>query len=147
MCLRCRRLRQAAVGGRARAEGEGEMRISIAVAIVAASLAGCRSDGRVTSVLDQAPIDSVLLNGDYRRISSCAYERLDKTAGNGIKKVDLDGSTRLALEPGGVRYWELLFRPAGKNETKVDFTVVQTVWGPDTLSSSKVMPQVKACAS
>jgi hypothetical protein len=76
------------------------MRISIAAVIVAASLAGCRSDGQATSVLDQAPIDRVLLNGDYRTISSCAYERLDKAAGNGIKKVDLDGSTRLALESG-----------------------------------------------
>ena len=93
--------------------------------------------------VDQAPIDRVLLNGDYRTISSCAYERLDKAAGNGIKKVDLDGSTRLALESGGVRYWELLFRPAGKNETRVDFTVVQTVWGPDTLGSGKLCRRSK----
>jgi hypothetical protein len=101
--------------------------IAIVAPIVGISLSGCRSDGQATSALDQAPIDSVLLNGDYKRISSCAYERLDKTVGNGIKKVDLEGSTRLALESGGVRYWELLFRPAGKNETKVDFTAVQTM--------------------
>jgi hypothetical protein len=123
------------------------MRIAIAVAVVAASLAGCRSDGQATSVLDQAPADSVLMNGDYKKIASCAYERLDKTAGSGIKKVDLEGSSRLALESGGVRYWELLFRPAGKNETKVDLSVVQTMWGPDTMSTAKIMPEVRACAT
>jgi hypothetical protein len=122
------------------------VRIAIAATLAGLLLSGCRSDGQATSVLEQAPIDSVLLNGDYRKISSCAYERLDRAAGNGIKKVDLDGSTRLALESGGVRYWELLFRPAGKNETRVDFSVVQTMWGADTLSSGKVMPEVKACA-
>jgi len=111
------------------------------------SLLGCRSDGQATSVLDQAPVDKILLTGDYRKIANCAYERLDKSAGNGIKKVDLDGSSRLALESGGVRYWELLFRPAGKNETRVDFTVVRTLWGPDKLSTTKVMPEVRACAA
>jgi hypothetical protein len=75
-------------------------------------------------------VRSVVMNGDYMKIASCAYPRLDKTAGNGIKKVDLDGSSRLALESGGVRHWELLFRPAGKNETKVDLSVVQTRWVP-----------------
>ena len=114
---------------RARAEGEGKMRIAIAAAFVAGSLAGCRSDGEATSVLDQAPIESALLIGDYKKIAGCAYERLEKTAGSGIKKVDLEGSSKLALESGGVRYWELLFRPAGKNETKVDLSVVQTMWG------------------
>ena len=123
------------------------MRIALAAAIVAASLAGCRSDGQATSVLDQAPIDSALLSGDYMKIASCAYERLDKVAGNGIKKIDLDGSSRLALESGGVRYWDLLFRPAGKNETRVDFSVVETMWGPGTAGTAKIMPEVKACAS
>lgn len=123
------------------------MRIAIAAAVVAASLAGCRSDGQATSVLDQAPTDSVLMNGDYKKIASCSYERLDKTAGNGIKKIDLEGSSRLALESGGVRYWELLFRPAGKNETKVDLSVVQTMWGPDTMNTAKIMPEVRACAT
>jgi hypothetical protein len=92
---------------------DSRFRIALAAAVVGITLSGCRSDGQATSVLEQAPIDSVLLNGGYRKIASCAYERLDKAAGNGIKKVDLDGSTRLALESGGVRHWELLFRPAG----------------------------------
>ncbi|SHG77854.1 hypothetical protein SAMN05444169_4084 [Bradyrhizobium erythrophlei] len=123
------------------------MRIAIAAAVVAGSLAGCHSDGEATSVLDQAPIESALLIGDYKKIAGCAYERLEKTAGNGIKKADLEGSSRLALESGGVRYWELLFRPAGKNETKVDLSVVQTMWGPDTMSTAKIMPEVRACAT
>jgi hypothetical protein len=123
------------------------MRIAIAAVIAAGSLAGCRSDGEATSVLDQAPTDSILMNGDYKKIASCAYERLDKAAGNGIKKADLEGSSRLVMESGGVRYWELLFRPAGKNETKVDLSVVQTMWGPDTMSTAKIMPEVRACAT
>ncbi|WP_092517415.1 hypothetical protein [Afipia sp. GAS231] len=126
---------------------DARLRIAIAAAVVGILLSGCRSDGQANSLLEQAPIDSILLNGDYRKISSCSYERLDRAAGSGIKKVDLDGSTRLALESGGVRHWELLFRPAGKNETKVDFTVVQTMWGPDRLSTGKIMPEVRACAS
>ena len=122
------------------------MRIAIAAVIVAGSLAGCRSDGEATSVLDQAPTDSILMNGDYKKIASCAYERLDKAAGNGIKKADLEGSSRLVMS-GGVRYWDLLSRLAGKNETKVDLSVVQTMWGPDTMSTAKIMPEVRACAT
>src|SRR5437879_4529945 len=137
---------QHSVSGRAAAQ-HMNCRLAIAAVSIAVSLMGCRSDGQATSVLDQAPTDSALLSGDYRKIASCAYERLDKAAGNGIKKVDLDGSSRLVLESGGVRYWELLFRPAGKNETKADFSVVQTMWGPDTMNNGGVMPQVRACAS
>jgi len=64
--------------------------------------------------LSQVPVENITLAGQYTAIANCAYQRLDKASGNGIKKIDLANETRLALESGGVRYWELTFTPAGK---------------------------------
>jgi hypothetical protein len=118
-----------------------------AVSVAVCGLAGCTT-GSEPVALEQAPVESQVFEGDYQQLASCSYERLDKSSGTGIKKIDLPtkATSRLALESGGVRYWELVFVGIGRNQTKVDFTVVQTVWGPDRLSTGGIMPEVRRCA-
>lgn len=111
-----------------------------------ALLAGCAGGDR-TPVLSQAPVSSLLIDGDYQAVAACSYERLDKSQGAGIKKVDLPGTSKLALESGGVRYWELTFASQGKGRTAVNFTAVQTVWGTDTTRADQIMSDVRSCHS
>lgn len=93
--------------------------------------------------LDQTPVENATLSGQYAALANCAYPRLDKALGTGIKKIDLQNETRLALESGGVRYWELIFTPAGK-ATSVALTAAQTLWGP--YGTKEIMPIVRSCA-
>jgi len=96
------------------------------------------------TLLAQVPVESVTLVGRYSDLANCAYPRLDKASGTGIKKIDLQNESRLALESGGVRYWELTFAQIDKNKTRVDFTQAKTLWGP--LGAKEVMPIVRGCA-
>jgi hypothetical protein len=110
-------------------------------------LSGCMQTdehGQTVPLLEQVPIESVTLPGNYATLANCAYLRLDKASGSGIKKTDLSGETRLTLEGGGVRYWELTFTPDGR-ATRVSFTQAQTMWGP--LGAKEVMPIVRSCAA
>lgn len=112
------------------------------LALAACSLAGCMQTA--AAPLDQVPAETITLSGNYAALANCAYARLDKSAGTGIKKVDLQNESRLALESGGVRYWELTLTADGPKATKVAFTQVQTLWGP--MKADDVMPTVRACA-
>ena len=93
--------------------------------------------------LNQTPVENATLSGQYAALANCAYPRLDKALGTGIKKIDLQNETRLALENGGVRYWELTFTPAGK-ATSISLTAAQTLWGP--FGTKEIMPIVRSCA-
>jgi hypothetical protein len=101
--------------------------------------------GQTIALLDQVPIANITLAGRYNDLANCSYGRLDKASGTGIKKVDLENETRLAMEGGGTRYWELTFKPAGVGRTEVSFTQAQTMWGP--LGSKEVMPIVRGCSA
>jgi hypothetical protein len=92
-------------------------------------------------------MQSTTLVIDYRRLSTCTYLSLDKTAGAGIKKVDLPEvqTVRLALESGGVRHWELVFKDAGGGRTHVALSRAQTMWGP--IGADDIMPELRACAA
>lgn len=120
------------------------------LAMLCGLLSGCAAahvddTGQPAALLSQVPTESITVAGNYQRIASCSYQRLDKVAGTGIKKIDLpaEQTSRLALESGGVRYWELVFSAIDAGHTRVQFTRVQTIWGP--LGSREVMPEVKAC--
>lgn len=95
--------------------------------------------------LSQAAVTSVTIRGDYRAVASCSYERLDRSMGTGIKKVDLQGSSRVALESGGVRYWELVFTPQEGRQTRVDYSTVNTMWGADTSKAGQILGELRAC--
>jgi hypothetical protein len=94
------------------------------------------------NLLDQVPTDSVLVRGSFTQLANCVYQRIDET---GLKKVDLANESRLALESGGVRYWQLTLTPAQPGFTKADLTRAQTIFGPHP--APKVMPAVQACAA
>lgn len=119
----------------------------LALTILCCGCARPDVSGQPASLLSQVPIESATFAADYQRLASCSYLRLDKASGNGIKKIDLpnESASRLALESGGVRYWELVFTAVAKNKTRVDFSMVQTMWGP--LGSKEVMPEVRACVA
>lgn len=95
-------------------------------------------------MLSQAAVTSVTIRGGYRAVASCSYQRLDASQGTGIKKVDLQGSSRVALESGGIRYWELVFTPQG-TQTRVDYSTVNTMWGADTTRASQILGDIQAC--
>ena len=96
-------------------------------------------------LLDQVPVDSAILRGDYKNLASCAYVALDASQGAGIKKIDLPKESRLALESGGVRHWQLVFSAGAPGTTRVEFSQVQTMWG--TLGGKDIMPVVRQCAA
>jgi hypothetical protein len=134
-------------------EATGELSgMRVPLLVVTVALAGCCSScmqtdehGGTAALLDQVPVERVTLPGRYVDLANCAYPRLDKASGTGLKKVDLQNEARLALESGGVRYWELTFAPAGAERTLVAFTQAQTMWGP--LGAKEVMPIVRSCAA
>lgn len=101
-------------------------------------------------VLDQAPIVSETLNGDYQAIAECAYERIDKLGETGVKKTDLPKSFRskLSLDQSGVRHWEITFSGTENRKlTVVEMSVVRTMWGPSKQYAEKIMPEVRRCAA
>jgi hypothetical protein len=117
------------------------------ILLTAVVLSGCMQTderGQTIPLLGQVPVETVTLQGNYAALANCAYPRLDKAAGSGIKKTDLSAETRLTLEGDGVRYWELIFTPEGR-ATRVSFTQAQTMWGP--LGAKEVMPIVRGCVA
>ena len=93
-------------------------------------------------LLDQVPTDTMTLRGDYRALATCAYKSLDQT---GIKIAELPGEVRVMLESGAVRYWQLVFRPAGTAQTRVELSEVQTMWGPQRATG--VREAVRSCGT
>jgi hypothetical protein len=117
--------------------------VLLACALAACGTANPHGDG----VLQQADAAAESLSGDYAIIASCAYTRLDRLFGAGLKKVDMtDTKTSIiAQESGGVRYWELTLQGAGPKRTEAKMTVVRTIWGPDRAPVGPVMGAVKGC--
>lgn len=108
------------------------------------------SSPALSQVLDQAPIVSETLSGDYQSIVECAYERIDKLGETGVKKTDIAKSykSKLSLDQSGVRYWEITFSGAENRKlTVVEMSVVRTMWGPSKQYAEKIMPEVRKCAT
>ena len=98
--------------------------------------------------LSQVPIQTENFSVDYQRLAECAYMRLDKEFSGDIRKADLPNSRviRISAGTGTTRIWELIFTKESSKRTRVELTAVQTIWGPDRLTTRKVMPAVKICA-
>jgi hypothetical protein len=105
------------------------------------------SPAMAQGMLEQAPAGTLALNGDYRQIAECAFERIDRVAGTGVKKTDLPGmkKARISLESGGVRYWEIVVSASGAQSATVEMSVVRTMWGPSTKYADQLLPEVAAC--
>lgn len=112
------------------------------------ALCGCAaSDGQQHSPLSQAPIDTVELKGDYQKLAGCSYSKFVDGTAAVVQRNEFPESkqTRLAAMGGNLKAWELIFTQVNRSTTKVELTSVQTMWGPDKLSTKDVMATVRQC--
>jgi hypothetical protein len=112
-------------------------------AVLAFPVSGC---GPEAPVLSQAAITTIVVDRDVGSLTACSYAKLEASQGRGIKKVDLQNAVLLALESGAVRIWELTFTPETDARTQVDYSAVQTLWGPQTTSTHQIMSDVRSCS-
>lgn len=91
------------------------------------------------------PAETIILNGDYKAISDCAFPRLEKLEGAPLYRQEPRGEVGIFRESGGVRYWELRFAPAGAGKTGVRYFQFQTMLGPHP--SPGVLPIARDCAA
>lgn len=100
--------------------------------------------------ITQQPVETVIFDGDYVRLSDCSFARLSAVHAATIKKADLpsSGTVRLDYENGDkLLIWTLTFTREDSNRTRVHLTGINTLQGPDTSLVAPVMPTVRACAS
>jgi len=114
-------------------------------------LSGCAaSDGQQHGILEQAPIDSADMRGDYQQIAGCAYSRFVDGTANVMQRNEFPEAkqTRLAMMGSSSKFWELTLTQAAPGVTHVDLTAIQTMWGPDKLTTKNVMQDlIAACGS
>jgi hypothetical protein len=95
-----------------------------------------------------APLSETVIS-DYRKLADCVYLRLAPEVGPGLNKADAptQGASRISLESGGMRYWELLISTAGPNQSRVEFTPARNMWGSDAGGGTGlVRPAIQACS-
>jgi len=76
---------------------------------IVAALGAC---GRQGELLGQVPVkSSLVVNAPYQSLAECSLIRLTKLEPSGIHKSELPTmrTSKLALDGGGVRYWEITF--------------------------------------
>lgn len=111
-------------------------------------LAGCAaSDGQQHSALSQAPIEAAELRGNHQKIAACVYGKIVDGTANVMQRNEFPESkqTRLAMMGGGTKQWELVLTQISPSVTKAELTAVQTMWGPDKLSTKDVMTTAIGC--
>lgn len=115
------------------------------IAVVALLVANC---GTQAPILSQVPTQTQSFPVDYQRLAECSYERLLTDYESMLKKADLPSSKtiKISADGSGVRYWDLVFTSQASKRTQVSLSSVNTMWGPDTITSGKVFPAVVACA-
>lgn len=103
------------------------------------------SDGQTRGPREQAPVDSAEMHGNYQQIAGCAYQRFTDGTANIVQRNEFPEKkqTRLALV-GSSKYWELVLTQTSPGITHVDLTAMQTIWGPDKLTSKNVMGDLMA---
>ena len=83
------------------------------------AIAACSNALVIAPAIAQTPAESVILRGAYLTLASCAFLKLDK---EGLRKADLQSSSRIEFVPGTMRIWLLNFEQISKSETRVTFT-------------------------
>lgn len=119
------------------------------VIVIALSLAGCAgSDNQTRGLLEQVPIGAIDLSGDYQQLATCAYRKFTDGTASVMQKNDFPDikQTRLAMMVGGLKEWELVFTQSSARQTHVELSSVQTIWGPDKLSTKSVIADVRGCS-
>jgi hypothetical protein len=123
--------------------------LALVVPLALGLLAGClrpNENGETAPILSQVPTESATFAAEYQRLAECAYRSLDNPSGGSLKKADLPTAreSRVSLDSGGFRQWELIFKSTDATHTQVSLSKVQTIWGP--LGGNDAMPAVRACA-
>ena len=93
---------------------------------------------------EQVQSDPVTVRGDYVKMASCVYRRLDDDMRPAIKKIDLTNEVRLIVDNSSYKMWQLTLTPAQPGYTLVNLSRAQTAIGP--LRVPEVMQAVQACA-
>jgi hypothetical protein len=85
------------------------------------------------------------LEGNYRRIAACTYERLDRRDGR-LRRSEAAGVVRIAFDAGTERQWELWFvdEEAG-TLTRVEMTSPRASAG--AMPSEHALAIARACAA
>ena len=112
-----------------------------------AALAACVGAGPAGAqdINEQVPSDPVTVRGDYVKLASCIYRRLDDDMRPAIKKIDLTNEMRLIVDNSRYKMWQLTLTPAQPGYTLVNFSRGQTALGP--MRVPEVMQAVQACAA
>ncbi len=105
------------------------------------------SDGQQRSALSQAPIGTTELRGNYQKLAGCAYGKFVDGTSAVMQRNEFPElkQTRLTIMGGSLKAWELIFTQKTPQATLVELTSVQTIWGPDKLSTADVLPAVRSC--
>ncbi len=121
------------------------MKAALTVAF-AMSVAGCAGPSG-TGALEQAPIDRTQLQGDYQQIAGCAYAKFVYGTSNVMQRNEFPErkQTRLTMMGGTLKAWELVLTQSTSEITEVELTSIQTMFGPDKLSTKNVMSDLKSC--
>lgn len=118
--------------------------MNVCLALLAALLvtAGCAGPMALFSAGSVA-VDT--LEGNYRRIAACTYERLDRRDGR-LRKSEAAGAVRIAFDAGTERQWELSFvDEEGGTLTRVEMSSPRTSAG--AIPSEHALAIARACAA
>jgi hypothetical protein len=99
-------------------------------------------------MLGPVPTKSATFKGNYAKLAECSIVGINNSLGPGTTKTDLPnaGIVKLALVSGGVQYFEATFTRQPPDNTLVEITAAQTMWGPFPVTE-KVFAQISACGA
>ena len=114
-------------------------RAPLALLTAVAMLGGCV--GSAGLFQRAVPVDH--LDGDYRRLASCANERLSRDLGRlQMTELPQQGLVRIAFARGSEKQWELSFvNEDGGRQTRLEVTTI------GSHPSEHVLALVRACAA
>jgi hypothetical protein len=104
-------------------------------------LSGCTMGG---SLLPKGESRTQSFHKDYQSLASCSFVAIEKSQQmQGLVKTELptEKTSRLTMEPSGIRYWEINFVGTASNQTRVEMTPYNNMWGTPA-SASLVLEQV-----
>jgi hypothetical protein len=118
------------------------MNVRPALFVAFVSMAGCVGP---SALFSSAAVAVDTLEGNYRRIAACTYERLDRREGR-LRRSDAAGVVRVAFDPGTQQQWELSFvDEEGGTLTRVEMTSPRSPSG--AIPSEHALAIARACAA
>jgi len=117
-----------------------DLRLAPLIALLA--MAGCAGP---MALFSSGAVAVDTLEGNYRRIAACTYERLDRREGR-MRRSEDAGVVRIAFDSGTERHWELSFidEEAG-TLTRLEMTSPRSPAG--AIPSEHALAIARACAA